>query len=134
MWNLPVVANHRKTGEVGTMKAIRFDHHGEPVKVLAIEERPVPEPVDGEVRVRILTSPVNPSDRLYVRGHYAGVQAQLPEPVGFEGVGIVDALGPQVQGYVPGQRVAVLNSRGGNWAEYAVVRAGESFLLPVPEE
>ena len=31
------------------MKAIRFDHHGEPVKVLAIEERPVPEPVDGEV-------------------------------------------------------------------------------------
>jgi NADPH:quinone reductase-like Zn-dependent oxidoreductase len=54
MWNLPVVANHRKTGGVGTMKAIRFDHHGEPVKVLAIEERPVPEPVDGEVRVCIL--------------------------------------------------------------------------------
>ena len=39
-----------------------------------------------------------------------------------------------MQGYVPGQRVAVLNSRGGNWAEYAVVRAGESFLIPVPEE
>jgi len=78
MWNLPVVANHRKTGEVGTMTAIRFDHHGEPVKVLAIEERPVPEPVDGEVGVRILASPVNPSDLLYVRGHYAGVQAQLP--------------------------------------------------------
>jgi hypothetical protein len=36
------------------MKAIRFDHHGEPVKVLAIEERLVPEPVDGVVRVRIL--------------------------------------------------------------------------------
>ena len=94
------------------MKAIRFDHHGEPVKVLAIEERPVPEPVDGEVRVRILASPVNPSDLLYVRGHYAGIEAQLPEPVGFEGVGIVDALGPQVLGCVPGQRVAVLNSRG----------------------
>ena len=60
------------------MTAIRFDHHGEPVKVLAIEERPVPEPVDGEVRVRILASPVNPSDLLYVRGHYAGVQAQRP--------------------------------------------------------
>jgi NADPH:quinone reductase len=98
MWNLPVVANHRKTGEVGTMKAIRFDHHGEPVKVLAIEERLVPEPVDGVVRVRILAGPVNPSDLLYVRGHYAGVQAQLLGPVGFEGVGIVDAPGPQVQG------------------------------------
>ena len=116
------------------MKAIRFDHHGEPVKVLAIEERLVPEPVDGVVRVRILAGPVNPSDLLYVRGHYAGVQAKLPGPVGFEGVGVVDALGSKVQGYVPRRRVAVLNSRGGNRAEYAVVRAGESFLPPVPEE
>ena len=62
------------------MTAIRFDHHGEPVKVLAIEERPVPEPVDGEVRFHILASPVNPPDLLYVR-----VRAQLPTPVGFEG-------------------------------------------------
>ena len=46
------------------MKAIRFDYRGEPVKVLAIEERPVPEPVDGEVRFRILAGPVNPSDLL----------------------------------------------------------------------
>jgi NADPH:quinone reductase-like Zn-dependent oxidoreductase len=49
------------------MKAIRFDDHGDPVKVLAIEQRPVPEPGDGEVRVRILASPINPSYLLYVR-------------------------------------------------------------------
>ena len=67
MWNLPVVANHRKAGQVGTMKAIRFDDHGEPVKGLAIEQRSVPEPGNGEVRVRILASPVNPYDPLYVR-------------------------------------------------------------------
>ena len=71
---------------------------------------------------------------VYVRGHYAGVQAQLPAPVGFEGVGIVDSLGPQVQGYVAGQSVAVRYSRGGATGRIAVVRAGESFLLPVPEE
>ena len=69
------------------MKAIRFDHHGEPIEVLAIEERPAPEPVDGEVRsriparFRILASAVNPS----VRGHHPGARAQLPAPVGFEG-------------------------------------------------
>ena len=85
MWNLPVVANHRKAGQVGTMKAIRFDHHGEPIEVLEVEERPAPEPVDGEVRFRILASPVNPSDLRYVRGHHAGVRAQLPAPLGFEG-------------------------------------------------
>jgi NADPH:quinone reductase len=115
------------------MKAIQFERYGEPEKVLAVQERPLPEPEKGEARVRILASPVNPSDLLFVRGHYAGVQPHFPSPVGFEGVGIVDVLGPQVQRPVPGQRVAVINAeKGGNWADYAVVPA--HFLLPVPED
>jgi NADPH2:quinone reductase len=84
------------------------------------------------VRVHILASPVNPSDLLYVRGHYAGVQAHFPAPAGFEGVGIVDAIGPEVQSLVTGQRVSVVNGQGGNWAEYAVVTAHD--LFPAPEE
>jgi NADPH:quinone reductase-like Zn-dependent oxidoreductase len=83
------------------------------------------------VRVRILASPVNPSDLLYVRGHYSGVEPRFPAPVGFEGVGIVDALGPEAEGVVVGQRVATVNGQGGNWAEYAVVPAGSS--LPAPD-
>jgi NADPH:quinone reductase len=114
------------------MKAIRFDRYGEPAKVLRVQECPLPEPGKGEVRVRILASPVNPSDLLFVRGHYAGVQPQFPSPVGFEGVGMVDALGPQVHRPVPGQRVAVISEKGGNWADYAVVPA--LFLLPVPDD
>jgi NADPH:quinone reductase-like Zn-dependent oxidoreductase len=114
------------------MKAIQFDQYGEPAKVLSAQERPLPEPGKGEVRVRILASPVNPSDLLFVRGHYAGVQPHFPSPVGFEGVGMVDALGPQVTGPAPGQRVAVINEKGGNWAEYAVAPA--PFLLPVPDD
>ena len=115
------------------MKAIQFDQYGEPAKVLTVQESPLPEPGKGEVRVRILASPINPSDLLFVRGHYAGVQPQFPSPVGFEGVGMVDALGPQVHRPIPGQRVAVINAeKGGNWAEYAVVPA--SFLLPVPDD
>ncbi|HEY4387367.1 MAG TPA: zinc-dependent alcohol dehydrogenase family protein [Ktedonobacteraceae bacterium] len=114
------------------MKAIRFNQYGEPTKVLEVVERPLPEPGKGEARVRILASPVNPSDLLFVRGHYAGVQPHFPSSVGFEGVGIVDTLGPQVHGLVPGQRVAVINEQGGNWAEYAVVPA--SYLLPVPDD
>ncbi|HEX4206867.1 MAG TPA: zinc-dependent alcohol dehydrogenase family protein [Ktedonobacteraceae bacterium] len=113
------------------MKAIQFDRYGEPTKVLAVQERPLPEPGNGEVRVRILASPINPSDLLFVRGHYAGVQPQFPSPVGFEGVGIVDAVGPQVRSPIPGQRVAVFNGeKGGNWAEYTVLPA--TALLPVP--
>ena len=114
------------------MQAIRFAHYGEPSQVLAVEERPLPEPGPGEARVRILASPINPSDLLFVRGLYAGVQPRFPASVGFEGVGRVDALGSQVQGLAPGQRVGVVNGQGGNWADYAVVPAND--LLPVPDD
>src|SRR5713226_2281896 len=98
------------------MKAIRFAQYGEPAKVLTVQECPLPEPGKGEVRVRILASPINPSDLLFVRGFYAGVQPSFPSSAGFEGVGLVDALGPHVPGLVRGQRVAVINAeKGGNW-------------------
>lgn len=125
------VVNER-TKEKKQMKAIQFAHYGEPAQVLTVQDLPLPEPGEGEVRVRILASPVNPSDLLYVRGHYAGVTPRFPSSVGFEGVGFVDALGPQVAGLVPGQRVAVINGEGGNWADSAVVSA--SSLLPVSDE
>jgi NADPH:quinone reductase len=111
------------------VKSIRFRQYGEPAKVLAVEERPVPEPGQGEARVRMLVTPVNPSDLLYVRGLYAGVQARFPAPVGFEGVGVVDALGPGTQDLPRGQRVSVVNGQGGNWADYALVPAQD--LIPV---
>jgi NADPH:quinone reductase-like Zn-dependent oxidoreductase len=115
------------------MKAVQLLGYGEPAKVLAVREVPQPEPARGEVRVRIVTAPVNPSDLLFVRGVYAGVQPRrFPAQVGFEAAGVVDALGPQVQGLAPGQRVHVRNNQGGNWARYAVVPA--DLLFPVPDD
>jgi NADPH:quinone reductase-like Zn-dependent oxidoreductase len=114
------------------MKCIRIRQYGDPAEVLAVEERPVPEPRQGEARVRMVATPVNPSDLLYVRGVYSGVQPRFPAPAGFEGVGIVDALGPGARDLIPGQRVSVVNSQGGNWAEYAVVPASD--LIPVADD
>jgi NADPH:quinone reductase-like Zn-dependent oxidoreductase len=81
-------------------------------------------------------SPVNPSDLLYVRGHYSGVTPSFPAPVGFEGVGVVDALGPGVQNVTVGQRVFARNSQGGNWAEYAVLLAEKAYPVAgdIPDE
>src|SRR3984893_3815989 len=114
------------------MKAIQFEQYGEPAKVLAVQERTLPEPGKGEVRVRILASPINPSDLLFVRGYYAGVQPNFPSAIGFEGGAIVDGLGPHVHGPIPGQRVAGIKEKGGNGADYAVVPA--DLLLPVPDD
>ena len=66
------------------MKAIVFDQFGEPAEVLRVSERPVPEPGPGEVRVRMIASPVNPSDLLVVRGRY-GVLPSLPATPGLRG-------------------------------------------------
>jgi NADPH2:quinone reductase len=118
------------------MKTIRFNRYGEPRDVLTVTEQPVGQPGAGEVRVRIQFSPINPSDLLYVRGHYSGVTPRFPAGAGFEGVGIVDAVGPEVERLAIGQRVFVRNSAGGNWAQYAVVPADKAWTVPddIPDE
>lgn len=109
-----------------TMKAVVFDRFGEPGEVLRVEDVPIPVPRRGEVRVRMIASPLNPSDLLMVRGRYV-MRPPLPATPGFEGVGIVDRAGPGFLGpLVKGRRVAVINHQGGNWAEYAVIPARQA--------
>ncbi|MFO0910244.1 MAG: zinc-dependent alcohol dehydrogenase family protein [Isosphaeraceae bacterium] len=114
------------------MQALVFDRFGEPGDVLQVREVPIPEPGPGQVRVRMIASPINPSDLLVVRGRY-GVLPSLPSTPGFEGVGIVDKVGPGLIGkLVKGKRVAAINSAGGNWAEYAIIPAKQA--RPVSDE
>src|SRR5690242_613284 len=81
-----------KTQEV-LMKALIFREIGEPKSVLKLTEIPTPPLAPGEALVRVLLSPINPSDLHMVRGRY-GYQPELPASPGAEGVGIVEALGP----------------------------------------
>src|SRR5438105_13212660 len=115
------------------MKAVVFECFGEPREVLAVREVPTPEPGPGQVRVRMLLSPVNPSDLLVVRGQYGKVPT-LPATPGFEGVGVIEQAGPGflriLRGLRPGRRVAVLNGQGGNWQEQVVLPARQ--VVPVP--
>ncbi len=111
------------------MKCVQFDSVGAPAEVLKIAERDSPLPKHGEVRVRMLASPINPSDLMFVRGTY-GIDPVLPQIPGFEGVGVVEESGGGLRGtFFRGKRVAVLNRSGGNWAEYAVVPADQVVPL-----
>lgn len=118
------------------MKAVVFEQFGEPSEVLRVRDVPIPEPGPGEVRVRMIASPVNPSDLLVVRGRY-GVLPSLPSTPGFEGVGVVDKVGSGLLGWlVKGKRVTVINHKGGNWAEYAVIPARQArpVAQDIPDE
>src|SRR5437879_3680645 len=114
------------------MKAIVFDQFGDPADVLNVRETPLPEPGPGQVRVRMLASPINPSDLLTVRGEY-GRRPELPATPGFEGVGVIEAAGRGLLGrWRLGRRVAVLNGKGGNWQEHVVIPA--IHVVPVPNQ
>ncbi len=109
------------------MKAVVLERFGDPEEVLQVREVPAPpQPKAGEVRVRMLASPINPSDLLMIRGQY-GRQPKLPATPGFEGVGVVEAGQGLLAWRVMGKRVAVLNSTTGNWQEQVVIPARQAI-------
>lgn len=111
------------------MKALIHPTFGEPEDVLALEEQPAPEPSAGQVRLRIVLSPIHNHDLWTVRGTY-GFKPELPARSGTEALGIVDALGEGVEHLSIGQRVATGGTFGA-WAEYIVAPA--AGLIPVPD-
>jgi NADPH:quinone reductase-like Zn-dependent oxidoreductase len=111
------------------MRAVVFDEFGEPAEVLQLRDVPIPQPRPGEVCVRMLASPINPSDLMTVRGTY-GKKPNLPATPGYEGAGIVEAAGRGLLGgFFLGKRVAVLNRETGNWADRTVLPAKQVIPL-----
>ena len=91
------------------MRTVVFEQTGRPEDVLHIRDVAQPTPRWGEVLVRMIASPVNPSDLAYIGGGY-GLLPTFPATPGFEGVGVVEANGGGILGWFrKGQRVAVLN-------------------------
>ncbi len=96
---------------------------------MKLEEIPTPSVAPGEALVRVLLSPINASDLHMVRGRY-GYQPELPASPGIEGVGIVEAVGPGVQGPTVGTRVTFVHTWG-TWRTRIVCQADK--LVPVPD-
>lgn len=115
------------------MRAIRMSSFGD-VDVLRPVNLPVPEPGRGEVRVRLHAAGVNPADTYIRTGTYAFFKPQLPYTPGFDGAGVVDAVGDGVAHLHEGDRVfvAALLSRTntGLYAEYVVCDAAAVHPLP----
>jgi len=70
-----------------------------------IVERPIPEPGAGTVRIKVLACGICHSDSVTKEGLFPGIQ--YPRVPGHEVAGVIDAVGPGVPGWEPGQRVGV---------------------------
>ena len=115
------------------MHAIQVPEFGGP-EVLRYLSLPVPEPGAGQVRVRLHAVGVNPADTYIRTGTYAFFTPELPYTPGFDGAGVVDAVGAGAGAVAPGDRVfvAALGTPGssGTYAELAVVDAAAVHPLP----
>ena len=96
---------------------------------LSVQDMPVPQPGDGEVLLRVAAASVNFPDLLMSQGKYQ-MKPELPFIQGMECAGIVEAVGKDVTGLAPGDRVAGGNKTGA-FAEFAILPA--KSLTPVPE-
>jgi NADPH:quinone reductase-like Zn-dependent oxidoreductase len=114
-------------------KVVRFHEHGGPEK-LRFDELSVGDPGTGEVRIRVEAIGLNRSEAMFRAGVYMQVP-KFPSLIGYEGVGIVEALGADVEGFSAGERVCVMpNFRLGQYGlygEHAIVPA-QSLIAPPP--
>ena len=106
-------------------KAIRYHRQGGP-EVLQVDDVPVGEPGEGQVRVRHTAIGVNFVDVYQRSGLYP---MQLPGVAGNEGAGVVDAVGPKVKDLKKGDRVAYTGLPG-SYCEARVVPADRMVKIP----
>jgi NADPH:quinone reductase-like Zn-dependent oxidoreductase len=110
------------------MRSAVHSTFGDPATVLAMEERPVPTPGPGQVRVKTILASIHNHDLLTVAGTY-GYKPELPAIGGSEAVGTIDLLGDGVEGIQIGQRVSAGGLHGA-WAEYFIAEAHSVVPLP----
>src|SRR3989440_10998509 len=111
------------------MRAVVITRPGGP-EVLEVQEVETPEPVGDYVRVRVRASGVNRADLMQRAGAYPAPPGSPSNIPGLEFAGEVDAVGPLVRMWKPGQRVMGLVGGGGQ-AQYILVHEG--LVVEIPE-
>jgi NADPH2:quinone reductase len=117
------------------MRAIRIHSYGGP-EVMQLEELPTPLPGPGETLVRIHAASLNFLDVQKRRGELVGHafynrgsdgQPEFPATLGSQGVGTIEAVGPEVSNVRVGDRVSFW---GPSYATHTVAPAARLFAIP----
>ena len=93
--------------------------------MLKVEDLPLTEPGEGEVRLKVEAIGLNRAEVMFRQGQYLE-NPELPSRLGYEAAGIVDAMGPDTSGVQIGDRVSTIPSF--SMGKYGVY--GESAIVP----
>lgn len=108
-----------------TTKVVRFHKTGD-ASVLKIEELPVPEPDEYELRIKVEAIGLNRAEVMFRNGAYLETPL-LPSRLGYEAAGIVDAVGQHVTDFKVGDRVSTIPAFSmGQYGVYA-----ERIVVPI---
>ena len=111
------------------MLKAQYQHRGPvPQDVIEAIEFQLPAPAAGQALIKVLASPINPSDVLTLTGEY-GILPPLPAIGGNEGVGRIEALGEGVSHLQVGQTV-LLPVGSGTWTSHMLAEAAKLIALP----
>ena len=106
-------------------KIFRFHETGG-ANVLKVEDLPLSEPGEGEVRLKVEAIGLNRAEVMFRQGKYLE-DPELPSRLGYEAAGTVDALGPGVSDIQIGDRVSTIPAfsmgQNGVYGESAIVPA-----------
>jgi NADPH:quinone reductase-like Zn-dependent oxidoreductase len=110
------------------MRALVLKKKGSPDQAFKIEDRPDPTPGEGQVLVNVRASGLNFADILARMGLYPDAP-KMPCVMGYEVAGEVEAVGPNADGFKPGDRV-IAGTHFEGFAERAVADARNILRLP----
>jgi NADPH:quinone reductase-like Zn-dependent oxidoreductase len=105
-------------------RIVRFHELGK-AEVLKLEELPLAEPGESEVRIKVEAIGLNRAEVVFRKGQYLEMP-KLPSQLGYEAAGVVDAIGPGVEGFQIGDRVSSIPAF--SMTNYGVY--GETAILP----
>jgi NADPH2:quinone reductase len=116
------------------MQAAFYERTGPASEVLTFGELPTPEPGPGEVRIKLATSGVNPSD-VKTRAGLRSNELPFPRIVPHsDGAGVIDAVGAGVPASRIGERVWTWNAAWkrafGTAAQFVCLPAEQAVALP----
>lgn len=114
------------------MKQAQYSEYGNPEQVIELVETSAKKLLEGQVRLELEVSSINPADLLVVQGSYP-LRPKLPATPGNEGVAIVKEITEGITNIKEGDRVFIpFRSGVGAWSEEIIVPG--KYLFPLPKE